>query len=167
VIGDPNQSIYGYERVKEVGEMSPQLYYQKFKDIYKPKELYLSVNYRSYPQILKKADELLSLNKTKFDNMPPLDAFHQYDGNKPICEFYDLEKDKTDWKVKLKEILEYKSEKGEPYKDLAIMFRSNIEIYRAFNEIRKLNLPDVRIRVQGATGSLNKTREFHYFFKYY
>jgi len=165
VIGDPNQSIYGFARLMEGGKMSPQPYYKAFADLYNPKELHLSVNYRSYSQILEKADQLLSLNKTKFD-MPSMEAFHKYDGNKPICEFFDLDQDKTNWKVKLKEILEYKSEKGEFYKDVAIMFRSNIEVYRAFNEIRKLDLPDVRVRVQGATGSLNKTREFHYFLNF-
>ena len=165
VIGDPNQSIYGYVRVKEGGQMSPKPYYEAFNEVFKPKELYLSINRRSYPQILEEANKLLSFNKLKFENMPSMEAFHKYDGSTPVCEFYDLEKDKTKWKDKLEEMVEFKSEIGEHYKDIAIMFRSNIEVYRAFNEIRKSNLPDVRIRVQGASGSLNKTREFHYFLK--
>jgi ATP-dependent DNA helicase RecQ len=43
------------------------------------------------------------------------------------------------------------------------MFRSNQEVYKAFNDIRKLNLPDIRIRIQGSKANLFSTREFHYF----
>lgn len=163
VIGDPNQSIYGFERVKEGGEMNPQKYYDEFAKIYKPSELYLSINYRSYASIIEEADRLLSLNETKFDEMPSMSAHHVYKGETPICQFFDLERDKTDWKNKLKELLEYQLDNGEGYLNVAVMFRSNNEVYRAFNEVKKIDLPNVRVRVQGASGSLNKTREFYYF----
>ena len=161
VIGDPHQSIYGFQRVIEGGQMDPKPYYIKFEELYKPKEFYLSENRRSYQQVIDKADELLSLNTSKFDNMPKMTAF-QGKGKEPVCELFDYDSDKTDWKVKLKELIEYKKD-GKHFKDIALMFRSNSEVFRALNEIKKMNISNVRIRVQGASGGLNKTREFHYF----
>lgn len=162
VIGDPNQSIYGYDRVNEGGERSPKPYYEEFEKLYKPKNHHLSINYRSYIQILEKADELLSLNRYKFP-MPPMVAHNKYEGNDTVCEFYDFERDKTNWKEKLIELVNYINEKGKPYTSIAVMFRSNKEVYKAFNDIRKLNLPEIRIRVQGTKGNLFSTREFYYF----
>ena len=158
VIGDPNQSIYGYDRVNEGCERSPKPYYEEFEKIYKPKNYNLSVNYRSYIEILDKADNLLSLNKTKFE-MPKMVAQRKYDEQEPVCEFYSLDADKTDWRKKLIELVENRFN----YESIAVMFRSNQEVYRAYNEIRKLNFSDIQIRIQGAKGNLFSTREFHYF----
>ncbi len=162
VIGDPHQSIYGFQRVIEGGQMDPKPYYKKFEELYKPKEFYLSENRRSYEQVIDKADELLSLNTSRFDKMPKMKAFHGK-GNEPVCEFFDLISDKVDWKSKLKELIDHLKEDGKHFKDIALMFRSNIEVYRAYNEIKKMKLSNVRIRVQGASGSLSRTREFYYF----
>jgi ATP-dependent DNA helicase RecQ len=158
VIGDPNQSIYGYDRVNEGGERSPKPYYEEFEEIYKPKNYDLSVNYRSYIEILDKADNLLSLNKMKFE-MPKMSAKRKYDEEEPVCEFYSLDADKTDWRKKLIELVESRFN----YESIAVMFRSNQEVYRAYNEIRKLNFSNIQIRIQGAKGNLFSTREFHYF----
>lgn len=158
VIGDPNQSIYGYDRVNEGGERSPSPYYEEFEKIYKPKNYHLTVNYRSYIEILNKADNLLSLNKMKFE-MPKMVAHRKYDESEPVCEFYNLDVDKTDWRKKLIELVESRFN----YESIAVMFRSNQEVYRAYNDIRKLNFSNIQIRIQGAKGNLFSTREFHYF----
>jgi ATP-dependent DNA helicase RecQ len=162
VIGDPNQSIYGFDRINEGGEMSPLTYYNLFDRIYLPKILYLNENRRSYQQIIDNADELLALNASRFEKMPKMKAFHGK-GNEPVCELFDLISDKVDWKSKFKELIDHLKEDGKHFKDIALMFRSNIEVYRAYNEIKKMQLSNVRIRVQGASGSLSRTREFYYF----
>ena len=162
VIGDPNQSIYGYDRVNEGGERRPKPYYEEFKNLYNPNEHNLTVNYRSYIEILDKANELLSLNKDKFP-MPAMEAHNKYDGNETICEFYDFERDKTNWRDKLIDLVNYTNENNIHYTSISVMFRSNQEVYKAYNEIKKLNLSDIRIRIQGSKGNLFSTREFHYF----
>ena len=43
------------------------------------------------------------------------------------------------------------------------MYRSNDEVFRAFNLLQKENLQNIRIRIQGSKGVLHKTREFHFF----
>ncbi|WP_282122167.1 UvrD-helicase domain-containing protein [Algibacter mikhailovii] len=157
VIGDPNQSIYGYERSNSGDPMDPQPYYEKFKKIYKPLELNLSINYRSYSEILIESEKILSLNNTRFV-MPQLEAFIPSLQNNEYIEIIDYREARVDWKNKLQELLSFSDDNGK-YKNIAVMFRSNNEVYRAFNLLKELDL-NVRIRVQGSKGSLIKTREF-------
>ena len=56
----------------------------------------------------------------------------------------------------------YPRDNGEHYNNIAVMFRSNQEVYKAFNDVRKLKLEGVMVRIQGSKGSLSSTREFHY-----
>ena len=70
VIGDPNQSIYGYDRLKVGDTMDPKPLYDAFKDLYKPRELNLTINYRSFPNILEQAEKLLNRNTSKIPKCP-------------------------------------------------------------------------------------------------
>jgi ATP-dependent DNA helicase RecQ len=161
VIGDPNQSIYGYQRDQGHDPMDPKPYYEEFKKIYKPIELNLSINYRSYPKILEEAEKLLSLNATLFE-MPKLEAFIIPESNEKYCEIEDLALSKINWKDKVLEFVKFIDSNQKKYKQIAVMFRSNDEVYRAFNLLKNENIQDVKIRIQGAKGSLFKTREFHH-----
>jgi ATP-dependent DNA helicase RecQ len=158
VIGDPNQSIYGYERLNAGGPMSPKKYYEDFANIYHPKVLKLNINYRSYEDILIESERLLSLNDTRFE-MPNLLANNKLVSIKPTVEIIDYRINTTDWKIKLKELLDF-SDENQGYRQVAIMFRSNNEVYRAFNTLKELNM-NVRLRVQGSKIALVKTREFY------
>jgi ATP-dependent DNA helicase RecQ len=42
------------------------------------------------------------------------------------------------------------------------MFRTNDEVFRAFNILQKMDFGSVRLRIQGSKGSLYKSREFQY-----
>lgn len=161
VIGDPNQSIYGYQRDQKGEPMEPKPYYEKFKEIYNPIELNLNINYRSYPLILEEAEKLLALNDTKYE-MPKLEAFLQPTTKDSYCNMVGLAQTRIDWKQKVKEFVDFRDENNEKYKQIAVMFRSNDEVYRAFNILKNENINGVKIRIQGANGSLYKTREFHY-----
>lgn len=161
VIGDPNQSIYGYQRDQKGEPMEPKPYYEKFKEIYNPIELNLNINYRSYPLILQEAENLLSLNDTKY-KMPKLEAYLQPSIKDDYCTIVGLAETRIDWKQKVKEFVDFRDENNEKYKQISVMFRSNDEVYRAFNILKNENIQDVKIRIQGANGSLYKTREYHY-----
>ncbi|WP_149304904.1 ATP-dependent helicase [Pareuzebyella sediminis] len=162
VIGDPNQSIYGYERAGLGDVMDPKPYYDEFKELYGPVELQLNLNYRSYPEILVQAEELLSLNNSKFP-MPKLEAKLIPKSNKKYCEIINYLESPVDWKTKVMEAVNYEDENGVRYKQIAVMFRSNDQVFRAYNILHNLQIPNVRLRIQGAKGSLFKTREFYYF----
>lgn len=162
VIGDPNQSIYGYERVNEGGEMDPFSYYEQFRLRYQPQVLYLSNNYRSYPAILTAAASLLAGNVPRF-TIPALQAVRQPTHSRTYCELVSYRETKTDWKAKLTALLAEEYAPGQPYQQVAIMLRSNDEVFRAFNELRDLSLPpEVALRIQGASTSPVSSREFYH-----
>lgn len=167
VIGDPNQSIYGYERVNEGGSRSPKDNYKKFASIYNPVELPLSRNYRSYPAILTLAEKVIAKNDEKFGitSLIPIKKTEA----KNYCEAIDLEKVKVDWLIKLKQILEepHSEKPNEKFQQVAIMFRSNREIYRAFNKIQNENIPNIRLRIQGESEQFSRIREIAWMLDFY
>lgn len=166
VIGDPNQSIYGYERVKEYGKMSPVPYYRAFEESYAPATRYLSNNYRSYPAILAEAAKILVANEVLFAEMPQLEALRQPMHSRVYCEVLDCQAAPTDWKAKVQALLAEEYEPGKPYQQVAVMLRSNDEVFRAFNELRQTGLPaDIALRIQGNNTSPLASREFHYMFE--
>lgn len=166
VIGDPNQSIYGFQKDKLNHPMDPKPYYEEFKKIYKPIECNLSINYRSYPEILLEAEKLLSLNSTLFE-MPKLQAYLNPLSAEKYCDIVDLSISRINWKDKVLEFVKHIDNNGDKYKQIAVMFRSNDEVYRAFNILKNEQLENIKIRIQGSKGSLFKTREFYYAIKYF
>lgn len=163
VIGDPNQSIYGYDRVNEGGMRSPESYYREFKKIYKPRVLNLSVNYRSFAGILENSNDLLQLNSDKFE-MPMMTAINPSPENEKVCEIFDYFTERVSWKdqlVKLVDTFEKVGGEKPRYASIAVLFRSNQEVYWAFNEIRRLRFKDIEIRIQGDSINLLSTREFY------
>jgi ATP-dependent DNA helicase RecQ len=162
VIGDPNQSIYGYERVKEGGALDPFPYYEQFRELYKPQQLYLRNNYRSYPAILEAAAGLLAGNPTQFA-IPAMEAMRQPGSTMPYCEVLAYRETKTDWKAKLRALLTEEYAPGMVYQQVAVMMRSNDEVFRAYNELREADLPPgVSLRIQGASASPVASREFYH-----
>ncbi len=160
VIGDPNQSIYGYERVNENGSRSPRDNYDKFASIYNPVILRIGDNFRSYPQILTAAERLLSYNQDTFDFVPlrpTTNATHTY------REIISCDGINDSWLDKLGSLIEeVNPATGNKYRQVAIMFRRNVEIYRAYNLIEKkkqeLNW-NIRMRIQGEGENFTRTRE--------
>lgn len=160
VIGDPNQSIYGYERVNENGSRSPRDNYDKFASIYNPVILRIGDNFRSYPQILTAAERLLSYNQDTFDFIPlrpTTNATHTY------REIISCDGINDSWLDKLGNLIEeVNPATGNKYRQIAIMFRRNVEIYRAYNLIEKkkqeLNW-NIRMRIQGEGEDFTRTRE--------
>lgn len=150
IIGDPNQSIYGYDR----GVTDPYHYYDQFNEIFQPATFTLLNNHRSYPDILKVAGRILKLPAGHANLIPvairkPDDRFV-----KPYVEIYDLEKDKSvNWVDSIKKLLgethPHNNGDPKPYRQIAILFRSNNEVYKGYQALRSLNLTNVRIRIQG------------------
>jgi hypothetical protein len=63
IIGDPNQSIYGYAR----NNIDPYFYYDAFNAKFSPLLFNLVSNYRSYPKVLESASLLLLNRQTARD----------------------------------------------------------------------------------------------------
>jgi len=163
VIGDPNQSIYGYERLALGDTMDPKPLYERFEEIYKPQILNLVYNYRSYPEILVRAEQLLSLNKSKFD-IPKLKAVKEIHSDEIYCHIIEHKAGQRKWSEWLHELIDAKQEGLSKYAQIAIMFRTNDEVYKGYNTIKE-KYKNLRIRIQGSSSSPNRSREFYHFLR--
>lgn len=171
-IGDPNQSIYGFERVKD-GALAPRPYYHEFHKKYrlnkKENYLFLDINYRSYTEIIETAANILTYQNGEQSKILPLVCKNSKNHNS--VESYNLTKPNYDWKERLQELFrENYSEKDDNKKkhnEIAIMVRTNEEIYMAYKQLKKINIPsDFEIRIQGESNDIFKSREFRPFIIY-
>lgn len=139
-IGDRDQSIYGFEKEES---MDPEFYYKQLDEKLKPKRMSMSTNYRSYPKILKEASVFLPDDSSvpvpckKNINEEPKEAY---------TFIYD---NKRKWSDDFQNTIKYLKQKN--MGDVAVFFRTNNEVYHGYSLIRALNIPDVRIRIQGAS----------------
>lgn len=166
-IGDKDQSIYGFDK-KIVGipeSTSPEYYYQQLTAKLSPHEYTMRTNYRSFPKILSSAsvylknpkDAPVSSKKLK-DSEPSTDYVKIVNWKKGLRYWTDdlpglVEEAKSSFGSELRE---------KRIEDIAIFFRSNDEVYRGYEKVSKMNFPDVRVRIQGASGcELYRVRELH------
>ncbi|MBD3184926.1 AAA family ATPase, partial [Candidatus Poribacteria bacterium] len=161
IIGDPNQSIYGYERLKEGGSMSPWPYYDDFNSIFSPRVFYLYDNHRSYPKILELATEILKLpeeHKHLIPN-PTREPGGEFLDN--YAKVYNRTIERIDWWNILPDILDERVNQ-KPYKQIAILFRTNNEVFRGFQKLKSQDLQNIRIRIQGSLPyEFTRIRECH------
>ena len=153
-IGDKDQSIYGFEKKES---MDPNYYYKQLYDTLSPKKMEMFTNYRSYPKILNVAKHYLPENssskvalrpcKRNIDNEPQSDYVYIYPNNR-------------DWAQDFAGYVQWLKQQG--VSDLAVFFRTNNEVYHGYSLIKALNLPGIRIRIQGASAcELFRMREIY------
>lgn len=168
-IGDKNQSIYGFERVPKIDPkvdpteysteyanlLGPESYYERLHDVLKPEKFNLSINYRSYPKILEVTSsyiipEKLEIRSNKSDE--PQDDY---------AIINDCSNESNLWQKDLKEYME-KVKNSTKIKNIAVLFRTNNEVYSAYRDICK-DLPEgFKLRIQGAGGGkVWRTREIY------
>src|SRR5690606_4884607 len=98
IIGDPNQSIYGYDREKDGGSLSPWPYYHDFNQIFNPSIFKLYRNHRSYPKILELASKMLDLPDDQKDLIPIPVRKPEEDYIKEYISVFDTtSQQKVDW----------------------------------------------------------------------
>ncbi len=140
-IGDKDQSIYGFDK-----EESPSPdYYQQLYEKLQPKRMTMTTNYRSLPKILEEASKFLPATSAA-----PIPCNHNVK-QEPETPYVFIHDDERKWEDELEANVKWAQNQG--CHDLAIFFRTNNEVYRGYALIRQLNLPNVRIRIQGATST--------------
>lgn len=150
-IGDKDQSIYGFEKEES---MDPNYYYDQLYKTLNPKKMTMSTNYRSYPKILKEASRFLP--KTSHIPVPCKKNIE----NEPKSEYVYIYQDSREWSKDFGGYVLWLKEQG--VTDLAVFFRTNNEVYHGYSLIKALNLPGIRIRIQGAsTCELYRMREIY------
>lgn len=162
IIGDPNQSIYGYDR----GVMNPYHYYDDFDSRFSPSKFKLLDNHRSYPAILNLASQILTLPEDQHlipraTKKPNENFFKNYaevidNVTSPNIKWWDKIQSLT------KETVTLEDGQVSKYKQIAILFRTNNEVYRGFQRVKGLEIPNIRIRIQGSLPyEFTRIRECH------
>ncbi|MDX2278439.1 MAG: UvrD-helicase domain-containing protein [Saprospiraceae bacterium] len=157
IIGDPNQSIYGYSRAV----MDPYHYYNDFDNRFVPAKFTLLNNHRSYPDILSLASQILTLPEEHQHLIPRHTRVPDESFIKNYAQIIDRTQEKVDWWDQISLLMQERVGQM-PYKQIAILFRTNNEVYRGFQKIKGLNLQNIRIRIQGSLPyEFTRIRECH------
>lgn len=176
VVGDINQSIYGYQRVKkdEQGNsiweingkpvsISPHKYYQELRErlgLDESNDLKMTLNYRSYEAIIQKAIKLLNSCSGQYS----LSIKSTRENPKEKCVFdSEIDPGLTSWYNDFSEIIDDIQNRG--LHEVAFLYRTNAELYDAYTKLKEiLNKPEwsnkrIRVRIQCSTQPFFRTRE--------
>lgn len=115
VVGDDDQSIYNFRGAEVQNILTfPEHFSQT--DLIK-----LERNYRSTPQILNIANDIISNNKNRFEKQLKAE---KKDGEKPAIIFLENQNDETEFCT---EIIKRANSQGVPFNDWAILYRTNAQ----------------------------------------
>ena len=122
VVGDDDQSVYGFRGAK------PGIMMEFMKDYPKARQILLDVNYRSSGYIVKGALRVIGNNKIRFEKK--IEAFRKPDETDHVQEVKDPVQEAE---YVLERIREYR-EKGVSYTEMAVLYRTNVDA-RAMSEL--------------------------------
>ena len=122
VVGDDDQSVYGFRGAKPGNMM------EFMKDYPKARQILLDVNYRSSGYIVKGALRVIGNNKIRFEKK--IEAFRKPDETVHVQEVKDPVQEAE---YVLERIREYR-EKGVSYTEMAVLYRTNVDA-RAMSEL--------------------------------
>lgn len=155
-IGDKEQSIYGFEKKES---MDPNFYYDQLYKTLQPKKMTMSINYRSYPEILEAASHYLPAT-----SHVPVPCKKMKD-EEPKSDYVYIYGNDRDWSKDFGGYIQWLRKQG--VSDIAVFFRTNNEVYHGYSLIKALNIPGIRIRIQGASSAeLFRMREIYAVLKY-
>ena len=130
VVGDDNQSIYGWRGA----DISNILDFEK--DYPNARVIKLEQNYRSTKTILGAANEVIKNNKNRHDK----NLFTENDAG-DLITYYEARDDKDEAKNISLEIEKLKKNNDHPYKDIAIFFRTNSQSRLIEEELLAKSIP--------------------------
>lgn len=126
IVGDDDQSIYGFRGAR------PDIMLAFPKAFPKAKKVTLGVNYRCSSQILTAAGKLIAHNKKRFDKK--LTASKGRIEGVHIKRYQDLVTEADDI---VKKMQEYEI----PYEDMAVLFRTNMQMRILAGKLMEHNIP--------------------------
>lgn len=133
VVGDDDQSIYGFR------ESKPELMLN-FKNEYPDaKEVLLNINYRCASDIVESAKKLILHNKVRFEK--EISAGGKVEGCIEVNEFADL-KMQNNYVV---DMIKKYHDTGNAYADFAILYRTNVQPQALLHKLLEYNIP-VRLK---------------------
>lgn len=131
VVGDDDQSIYRFRGAK------PELMLNFKKSYPLAKEILLDVNYRSFSGIIQAAQRLIAHNSERFSK----NIRGQEKGEGVVA----FSQHKNQWEENEAVLANIKkqAEKGIPYREMAVLFRTNIQPRMLMRQLMNHNIPFV------------------------
>lgn len=131
VVGDDDQSIYRFRGAK------PELMLNFKKSYPNAKEILLDVNYRSVSGVIQAAQRLIGHNSERFHKK--IHAQNPERGGVQIS----LYKNQWEENEAVIENIKKQAERGIPYREMAILFRTNIQPRMLMRQLMNHNIPFV------------------------
>ncbi|MGN0292358.1 MAG: ATP-dependent helicase, partial [Lachnospiraceae bacterium] len=131
VVGDDDQSIYRFRGAK------PELMLNFKKSYPNAKEILLDVNYRSVSGVIQAAQRLIGHNSERFHKK--IHAQNPERGGVQIS-FYKNQWEENEAVI---ENIKKQAERGIPYREMAILFRTNIQPRMLMRQLMNHNIPFV------------------------
>lgn len=131
LVGDDDQSIYRFRGAK------PEIMMQVPKDYPTLKKVILKQNYRCSGEIVEKSQNLIRWNDIRFDKML---CTNNPKGRTIEIKEFEKERDQTIWLMKQ---IQKNIKEGCPYKEIAVLFRTNSGCRMTVERLMEYNLPFV------------------------
>lgn len=131
VVGDDDQSIYRFRGAK------PELMLNFKKSYPNAKEILLDVNYRSVSGVIQAAQRLIGHNSERF--------YKKIHAQNPERGGVQISLYKNQWEENeaVIENIKKQAERGIPYREMAILFRTNIQPRMLMRQLMNHNIPFV------------------------
>lgn len=131
VVGDDDQSIYGFRGAK------PDIMQQFLKDYPDAKQCLLNVNYRSNEAIVEAAGKVIAHNNNRLPK--EIQAFKQ-EKVKDTVEVREFAKMSDENEAIRDKLLAYRNA-GIPYREMAVLFRTNTQARSLSSKLMEYNIP--------------------------
>ena len=129
VVGDDDQSIYGFRGAR------PELMLRFPKDYPKAKQVLLNYNYRSQEKIVQAAGNVIANNKKRF--LKEIRATKAAE-LPVITEKFPTQEEEGE---RIVELLRRYHAQGIPYKEMAVLFRTNTQARSVMGKLISYNIP--------------------------
>lgn len=130
VVGDDDQSIYGFRGAK------PEIMFDFKKDYKAANQILLDCNYRSTDNIVKAGQAVIGENKKRFKKN--IIDCGKKGGPVLVRHFEDMD-DENDYI--LQEIRKYHEQKGLEYSEMAVLARTNVGLRPIIGKLVEYNIP--------------------------
>jgi len=179
-VGDDDQSIYGYERMKEMraGQsvygskdqpkdlLGAARWFKLFRKEYRAKPYFLQRNYRSLPNILNTALEWIRINKSHLAKRKQLQSERQepedWKLTRAYCEVVQDPGEDAFLPSLVENLLREQSTQRRQYREIAILFRYNWQVYKVYNLLRQSSIAErAYLQLHDRPRSFCDIREVH------
>ena len=131
IVGDDDQSIYGFRGAK------PDIMKQFLRDYPNAGRCLLGINYRCAPEIVQAAGKVIEKNKNR---MPKEICAGRKSGSDDVVEIREYSQPAEQNEAIREKLLVYRNQ-GMPYREMAVLFRTNTQARALSSKLMEFNIP--------------------------